>query len=152
MVGERARAEDLVQETVLRVWRGIGRYEEQGAFRSWVFRIATNVALTELRRRRLPTGPLDAAILALPDPSPVDAQARLEAEERDELIEVGLAALPEEQRAALLLRVRDGMELREIARTLCVPVGTVKSRIHFAVRRLKEFVARQTASERRGAR
>lgn len=151
MVGERSRAEDLFQETVLRVYRGIGGYRERGAFRSWVFRIGTNVALTDLRRRRVATEPLDARILELPDPAPADPQERLEAEERDDLIQTGLEALPEEQRAALLLRVRDGMEIRDIARTLCVPEGTVKSRIHYAVRRLKEFVERATAPGNRGA-
>jgi RNA polymerase sigma-70 factor (ECF subfamily) len=148
MLGERSLAEDLVQETVLRVYRGIGRYQEQGAFRSWVFRIATNVAYTELRRRRLATEPLDARILELPDPVPADPLARLEAEQREDLIRAGLGTLPDEQRATLLLRVRDGMPLREIAHALCIPEGTVKSRIHHAVRSLKEFVEGARARDR----
>ena len=151
MVGERALAEDLVQETVLRVYRGIGRYQEQGTFRAWIFRIGTNVALTELRRRRVATEPLDARILELPDPAHSDLEARIEAGEREDLVRAGLESLPEEQRAVLLLRVRDGMEAREIARTLCIPEGTVKSRIHHAVRKLKEFVERAGVRNDRGA-
>jgi RNA polymerase sigma factor (sigma-70 family) len=152
MVGNRAQAEDLVQKTVLRVYQGIGQYEERGTFRSWVFRIATNAALTDLRRRRpVAVEPLEGRILELPDPHQPDPLERIEAEEREEMVEAGLKALPDEQRAVLLLRVRDGMEVREIARTLCVPEGTVKSRIHHAVRKLREFVDEAGAGRDRGA-
>jgi RNA polymerase sigma-70 factor (ECF subfamily) len=57
--------------------------------------------------------------------------------ERERAIEAALASLPDDQRAVVLLRVRDGMSLEEIARTMCVPVGTVKSRLHHAIRRLR---------------
>ena len=70
MVGDRALAEDSLQETMLRVFRNIERYQERGAFRAWVFRIASHLALTELRRRGLAvTSPLDDRTLELPDPS-----------------------------------------------------------------------------------
>ena len=140
MVGDRAAAEDLLQETLLRVFRNIASYEERGAFRSWVFRIATHLALSELRRRgRAAASPLDDRVLELPDPSRVDPAEHLEDEERRRIVESGLLRLPPEQRAVLLLRVREDMDIGEIARTLGVPEGTVKSRIHHAVRQLRKL-------------
>jgi len=141
MVSHRAQAEDLLQETMLRVFRNIDRYRAPGAFRAWVFRIATNLALTELRRRRLAaTDAWDDRLLELPDLDLPQPHARLEAEERARTLRAGLLRLPHDQRAVFLLRAR-GMELREIAETLNVPVGTVKSRIHHAVQKLQAFIA-----------
>jgi RNA polymerase sigma-70 factor (ECF subfamily) len=142
MVSTRAQAEDLLQETMLRVFRHIDRYRAPGGFRAWVFRIATNLALTELRRRKLAaTDAWDDRLLELPDRDLPHPHERLEAEERARILRAGLRRLPDEQRAVFLLRAR-GMELREIAETLNVPVGTVKSRMHHAVQKLQGFVAR----------
>ena len=153
MVSDRALAEDLLQETMLRVYRRIDRYQERGAFRSWVFRIATNLALTELRRRRLAaTEALDERVLELPSPGVSDPGELFETGERERLVEAGLAILADEQRSVILLRVRHGMEVQEIAHTLCVPEGTVKSRIHHAVRKLREFVEQRDGRTIRGAR
>lgn len=143
MMGDRTQAEDLLQETMLRVFRHIGRYREQGALRAWVFRIATNLALTELRRRRIAaTEVWDDRLLELPDRDLPQPHERLEAEERARILDAGVQRLPVEQRAVFLLRAGRGMDLREIARTLNVPEGTVKSRIHHAVQKLQGFIAR----------
>lgn len=139
MTGDPALAEDLLQETLLRVHGGIARYEERGTFRAWIYRIATNLALTELRRRPARAGPLGDEALACPDPAHVDAGEALDARRRERLLARGLATLPDEQRTVLLLRVRQDLGIREIARVLAIPEGTVKSRLHHAVRRLREF-------------
>jgi RNA polymerase sigma-70 factor (ECF subfamily) len=139
MVGDRALAEDLLQETVLRVHQGIARYQERGTFRAWVYRIATNLALTELRRRpRARAAGLDGA-RDLADPRHADAGAALDADRCARVLDAGLAELPAEQRTVLLLRVREEMDLGEIARTLGIPEGTVKSRLHHAVRKLRQY-------------
>lgn len=154
MTGDPAGAEDLVQEAMLRVFRHIERYEERGTFRAWVFRIATNLALTELRRRRYAaTIPLDAGAPEPSDPADTDPGAAWEAEDRTNAVEATLATLPDEQRAVVLLRVRREMGIADIARTLGVPEGTVKSRLHHAIRKLREGVERmergQSNEERR---
>jgi RNA polymerase sigma-70 factor (ECF subfamily) len=137
MIGERAAAEDLLQETMLRIHRNIGRYRERGAFRAWVYRIATNLALTELRRARFQAGAQDELASRMNDPPEPAADERLERNETLGAVRAGIAALPDEQRAVVLLRVRRGMAIREIARALCIPEGTVKSRLHYAVRNLR---------------
>jgi RNA polymerase sigma-70 factor, ECF subfamily len=147
MVGDASGAEDLVQETMLRVYRSIDRYQERGTFRAWVFRIATNLALTQLRRRRYAIAdPLDDGTLQVPDPDAPDPLEALEARERERMMEAALATLADDHRAVILLRIRQGMGIREMARTLCVPEGTIKSRIHHAVLRMREYVNRRECS------
>ena len=141
MVRDRGIAEDLLQETLLRVHRHIDRYQERGSFRAWLYRIATNLALSELRRRRYAAGvPLEGRALEVADAGARDPQQRLEDEERVATVRTALEALPADQRSVLLLRSGQGMGIREIAQVLCVPEGTVKSRIHHGVRRLRELV------------
>jgi len=141
MVGERAAAEDLLQETMLRVFRHIHRYEERGHFRAWVFRTATNAALSELRRRRYAaTESLEDAALgiseaAASDPAEIHAEARRRRATRE-----ALARLGEDQRSVVLLRVREELSVREIAETLGIPEGTVKSRMHHAIRRMRDWI------------
>lgn len=148
MVGSRAAAEDLLQETVIRIHRNIVRYEERGTFRSWVHRIATNGALSELRRNRYEVEGLDGSALQVPDPNAEDPLAMIESTERMGALRRGLDTLPDDHRAVLLLRVKEEMPVAEIARTLCVPEGTVKSRIHYGVRKLRAFLE---AEDRSGA-
>ena len=152
MLEDRAAAEDALQETMLRVYRRIGDYREKGAFRAWVYRIATNLALTELRRRRWTApGTADAGCGDPPDPASYDALEGLLGSEQDRLIRAGFMELPDGQRAVLLLRIRDRMSLKEIAQALCLPEGTVKSRIHHAVRSLRQFVRDREAAETEGS-
>ncbi len=152
LVRDEALSEDLVQETMLRVVRSIDRYEERGAFRAWVFRIATNLAMTELRRRRLMrTTPIDSAVLEIADVEAPGPAAEADAGERRRIVDAGLATMPDEQRAVFLLRAREGLSIDEIAGILCVPPGTVKSRMHHAVRRLVEFAAGRSTSRTRSA-
>src|SRR5262249_45263752 len=91
MVGDPALAEDLVQETMLRVFRNIERYRERGMFKAWVFRIASNLALTHLRRRRVVRcGPFDRRSLEIPDPMVREPHERLESEELARWIDAGI--------------------------------------------------------------
>jgi len=141
MVGDAATADDLLQETFLRVYRHIDRYEPRGTFAPWMFRIAGNLAITELRRRRYRrTTPLEQGPEPPGDSERCDPAAIHAAGARVREVESALSRLPEPQRAVVLLRMRDGMSLEEVARTLGVPVGTVKSRLHHAVRSLREEI------------
>jgi RNA polymerase sigma-70 factor (ECF subfamily) len=140
MLGGRAAAEDALQETVLRIHRKIDRYEERGTFKAWVYRIATNVALSELRRSRYASECPEDEAAHVPDPAWVDPLLHLEEEEREKAVRGAMKWIPDDQRAVLLLRVRDGMGIEEIARVLCVPEGTVKSRIHYGVRKLRALL------------
>jgi RNA polymerase sigma-70 factor, ECF subfamily len=127
LTGNDDDAQDLVQDTLLRVRRGLDRYEP-GNFEAWLARICTNVFLDEMRRRRRrPVGflPDDPDRVMTPAP-PVDEVSTMLS--RD--LELALAALPEEFRTAVVLCDVAGLSYDDIAVSLGVPVGTVRSRIH----------------------
>lgn len=136
MLGERHRAEDVLQEVLLDAWRGLPRLAEAGAWRAWLFRIARDRANRELRRRRLPTS--DVGALEVPS-------ARHEEElSPDELVLVrnALEKLSPEQREAMLLRYVEGMSYDEIASVARCQIGTVRSRLHYAKLTLRKLLER----------
>ena len=133
MVSDAATAEELVQEAFLRVYRARERYEAESRFSTWLYRIATNLALNELRRpsRKRPHTSRDdeesTLVLVSSAPGPeASAQARLDA---SELIQE-LDALPERQRVALWLTAVEGHSYAEVAEILEATVKSVKSLVH----------------------
>lgn len=123
-------AEDLLHETFFQAARRMGRLSEAVSPRAWLFAIARNVSATALRRRRA-TAPLPSELPA----EPVVEDPRLD------LVKAALATLPDAQRESLELRLREGLSYDEIADVLHIPVGTVRSRLHHALRRLRAAVA-----------
>jgi len=134
MVRDAGTAEELVQEVFLRVYRARERYAPEARFSTWLYRIATNLALNELRRprRREPHRSQDedgAPALAAPAPDPDDA---LDARRLGAHVERELAALPEKQRAALCLAAVEGLSYAEVAEALEVSEAAVKALVHRA--------------------
>lgn len=132
-------ARDLGQEVFIKVFGLLDRFDEDYAFSSWLFRIATNHCIDHLRRNRMRFLSLDGAVgkdgqeyeLQLPDrgPDPDQVIQRRQAVER--LQEV-IADLPPHYRAITLLRHDQQLSYEEIAEVLQLPLGTVKARIHRA--------------------
>ena len=142
LAGNDNDAQDLVQEALLRVRKGLERYEP-GSLEGWLARIVTNVFLDEMRRRkRRPTATLgddpDRVVPAAPGADA--ASTELSAE-----IQAALASLPEEFRVPVVLCDVADQSYEQIARALAVPVGTVRSRIHRG-RRLLRTALTQEAS------
>ncbi len=139
-------AEDLFQETFLRILRHADRYQPGRPFRPWLYAIATNLVRNAHRARSYRhTVPLDRPAgggeegAALADLLPGRSRLPAEAAERAEAAEAvrrAVADLPEKGRAALVLYYFSGLSYEEVAQTLDVPLGTVKSRIHNAMARL----------------
>lgn len=137
MVGCRETAEDLLQETMIRIHGRIDHYREQGRFRAWVYRIATNQAITHLRRARLERASRERITREASDRVEPMAVRLVEGHEEAEQIATAIRELPVEMRSVLLLRVDRGLGLKEIAEILSIPEGTVKSRLHYAIERLR---------------
>jgi RNA polymerase sigma-70 factor (ECF subfamily) len=122
-------ADDACQEALIKITRSLPRFDGRSAFGTWAYRIATNAALDELRRRdRRPS------LHALDDserPEAIDPTggARIEQISDRLLLDQALGALSDDLRAALVLRDVADLDYGEIANTLDVPLGTVKSRI-----------------------
>ena len=154
MVRDAGTAEELVQEVFLRVYRARERYAPEARFSTWLYRIATNLALNELRRprRREPHRSQDedgAPALAAPAPDPDDA---LDARRLGARVERELAALPEKQRAALCLAAVEGLSYAEVAEALEVSEAAVKALVHRARAALVERLGTATeAAGRAGA-
>lgn len=141
--GNRPLAEDLVQETFLNVLQQKG-YQPGRPFKPWLFAIATNRARDHFKsaavRQRWREGDEEEALLYLYDNTPGPEERALFAEQGRE-IQAALAQLREEYRVVLLLRFYQGFSLQEIAETLHIPLGTVKSRLSVGVHRLRAVLA-----------
>ena len=128
--GNRADAEDLTQETFVRVFRSLAEYTP-GTFEGWLHRITTNLFLDMVRRRqRIRFDALgDDAAERLPGREPGPAQVYDE-QHFDDDVQHALDALPPDFRAAVVLCDIEGLSYEEIAATLGIKLGTVRSRIH----------------------
>ncbi len=149
MVRDRELAEDLAQETFIKVLNAIESYRPEYKFSSWIFKIANNAAIDHLRRRELDTLSLEgsphaetadaieatALQIGARQESPLDEVA---ARELGGQIEAAIAQLRPEYRSCILLRHVEGRAYEEIAEILSLPLGTVKTYIHRARHELRQ--------------
>ena len=140
--GDRPLAEDLVQETLLHVLRQ-HTYQAARPFKPWLYATATNLARDYFKsaavRQRWRGGDEEEALLQLDDSAAGPEEHALAAEQGSE-VRAALAQLSEEYRVVLLLRFYQGFSLQEIAETLHIPLGTVKSRLSVGVHRLRSVL------------
>ena len=129
MVGDTATAEELLQDAFLRVHRARARYEPRARFSTFLYRIATNLALNELKRPRRRHRHAEEQEQAIPDPRP-DAEDQLDVRLRRERVEQWLDQLPERQRVALWLSAVEGCSYAEVARVLETTEKSVKALVH----------------------
>ena len=151
MVRDRTVAEDLAQDAFIKVLNHIDRYRPEFKFSSWLFKIANNVAIDHLRKRQLDTVSMDgsphagtpaeveATSFQLADPAE-SALEEMVAKELGSKIEHAIAQLRPEYRSCILLRHVEGRSYEEIAATLDLPLGTVKTFIHRARHQLRELL------------
>jgi RNA polymerase sigma-70 factor, ECF subfamily len=130
-------AEDALQDVWLAVFRAVSRLADVGAFPAWLYRIARDRALGELRQRRVRYQSLEAAEVV--DAAARDASFTAEDAER---IHAALDQLSTEHREVLVLRYVEGMTYEEIARVVRCEAGTVRSRLHYGKRALREVLER----------
>jgi len=143
MLGDRAQAEDLGQEVFLRVYQARERYTPDAQFTTWLYRIATNLALNAIRDRKRQQSRVEPAdggegpsAASLPDPRPTVEQ-ELVITDRQRLIRQAVEALPPNQRAAVLLHKYQDVEYRQIARVLGISESAVKSLLFRAYENLR---------------
>jgi RNA polymerase sigma-70 factor (ECF subfamily) len=129
-----ARAEEIVQDAMLRVWINAPRWRPQAAFRTWLYRVVVNLCLNERRRRaHLPLEQVGEAADPAPDPG-----AMLEARERDRTLAAAIDALPDRQRAAIVLTYQEGLGNAEAAAVLDTSVSGIETLLVRARRALRE--------------
>ncbi len=149
MVRDRETAEDLSQDTFIKVLNHIDRYRPEFKLSSWLFKIANNLTIDHLRKRQLVTISIDgsphAGTAAEVEATSLHVQSHgesaleeMESRELGSAIEQAIAKLRPEYRSCILLRHVDGRSYEEIAAALDLPLGTVKTYIHRARRELRE--------------
>lgn len=149
---DRQVAEDCAQEVFLRLYSHLGSYEPQAKFTTFLFRIARNLWIDRMRSEAARGGKaasLEAPAVrgeglsigdrvSAPSPTPVEILTRRETQDA---LRQAIDRLPDEQKTVLILSELQGMKYQEIGEVLEIPVGTVKSRMHTAMERLKEMLA-----------
>ena len=134
MLGDRAAADDLVQDTLERAWSRFAQWRAGSDLRAWLFGIMHNLRVDQLRRGVLPTHSLDDEACEVPTrPTQSD---RLEVMD----LESALRQLPDDQREVLLLVALEEMSYAEIAAALGIPIGTVMSRLSRGRERLRQIM------------
>lgn len=149
MVRNREDARDLTQETFVRAYQNLGRFQNQSGFYTWVYRIAMNVGVDHIRRQKKraheafedgvatrETGGAMSEGLHRDGPGRSLERKRLHARLMD-----ALEALPEDQRQIVVLREVDGMSYKEISEVLEIPEGTVMSRLFYARKKLQGLLS-----------
>ncbi|MNJ54322.1 ECF RNA polymerase sigma factor SigW [compost metagenome] len=146
MLSNRHEAEDIVQETFLRVYKNWHRYDEKQKFSTWIYRIATNLCIDRLRKRK-PSYYLDAE---MNDQDGLDGYTLIPGDERtpeseyllsetQQIIHKAIEGLPAKYKSVIVLRYLQEMSLQEIGEVLDMPVTTVKTRVH----RGREFLRKK---------
>jgi RNA polymerase sigma-70 factor, ECF subfamily len=140
MLGDRAAAEDVVQEAFLAFWRTRGFDASRGSLRAYLLTIVRNAAVDRLRRPcRIPSPVDTVALMArLPASDPTEAQVERRAVSR--VVRAALADLPEAQRHVIELSYYGGLTQAEIAARLGEPLGTIKSRMRIGLQRLRAAI------------
>ncbi len=136
LAGNLDLADDLTQEVSLRAFQGFGAFRRESSAYTWLYQIAVHVVQRHRERRVLELVPWETAAHT-PAPSISPHEATEQAEIRP-LVWAALDRLPDEQRTTLILSVYEELKYREIAAVLGIPLGTVKSRLHTGMARLRE--------------
>jgi RNA polymerase sigma-70 factor (ECF subfamily) len=148
VVRDEELAADVLQEALIKAYRGLRNFENRSAFYTWLYRIVVNLALDRRRRERPGTTVewadevalnVEARVAQPPSTTPELASVRAEVRE---LVAHGVRELPDGQREVLLLREVEGLSYQEIAATMGISKGTVMSRLHYARRKMEAFLKR----------
>jgi RNA polymerase sigma-70 factor (ECF subfamily) len=148
-VGDRQVSEDMFQQTWLKVIRALPQYEERGSFSSWLFGIANNCCVDQVRKkRRSRVDDLTSSegMDRLPDEDS-DPEETLLKQEQVSWLEKAVERLPVEQRQVVLMRLFGEIPFKEIARIVECPLNTVLGRMHYAIKNLRKIVEQEYGGE-----
>jgi RNA polymerase sigma-70 factor (ECF subfamily) len=134
-------ASDLAQETFVRAWRGLKNFKREAALSTWLYRIAVNLCLNRVSAKRPDAEPIEADRFV--DPAAEDPSARLVRGERAAAVRKAIGALPDKQRATLILRAYHELSHQEIADILGSSVGAVKANYFHALANLRKILGNE---------
>jgi RNA polymerase sigma-70 factor (ECF subfamily) len=146
-LGDRAAAEDVVQESFLKLYKARARYRPEARFRSYILRIASNVCLSRLRKKRAVSlsgdteGDSERGELEPADPKAVGPSEPMLKSELQSRVRDAVAQLPERQRMAVMLNKFEGLDYKQVAEALELTVPATKSLLHRARMALKDMLS-----------
>jgi len=135
-------AEDLFQETLIKVWKGFNSYNEQNKFSSWLFSIAHNVAVDSRRKESVKNAEhsFEDAQTYTSDNNPLNTLVK---KETNELVVAAINKLPEKQKQVFLLRQHSEMTFKEISKATNQPLNTVLGHMHYAVTKIRKELSKE---------
>ena len=139
MTGDRSQADDLAQEVFLKVYRGLPYFRGEARLSTWIYRIVANVC-AQARSRRRPELPLDTGDDERPAREPGAQDAAFGGIELRDRLEKAIAQLPEQYQMLIAAHYLRGVQYEALAEALNIPLGTVKTHLHRAKRRLRELI------------
>lgn len=138
MMGNAELAQDVAQETFVRVYKGANTFRDDGRFSPWVYKIANNVCLSERSRRAKEALNVDYDGLEDTQDSGVVVEDQVMSTLTGERLRCAIAQLTTQHKTVLMMHIYQGLTYVEIGEALGVPTGTVKSRLFYAIRKLRE--------------
>lgn len=147
MIREKEEVEDLTQEAFIKAFASLSSFNDEFAFSTWLYKIATNNCIDHIRRKKLQTFSIDKPVEAreneimfeVPD-STYEPDRDMIARQRKKLLDDAIQSLPPKYRQVILMRHQEEMEYQEIARALKLPLGTVKAHIFRAREMLYKYL------------
>lgn len=134
-------ANEITQKTFIKVYQKVNHLDKPANFSPWIYRVANNLCLDELKRAgRRKSSPLEAWVEQATEVENETPAAALETKDLGEWIQKALLTLPDEQRAVVILKEYEGLKFREIADILEEPVNTVKSRMYYGLKALRRVL------------
>lgn len=143
VLGTHEEADDIVQETFLRMYTGIGRFRGESSLSTWLYRIAMNLALNALRKKRLRTVLRLDDLAAEPPSRSESADAPLLRKESDEALRRAVEALPAKQKKVFVLRYFEELSYAEIAAILKKSEGGLKANYYHAIQKIQRSMKRE---------
>jgi len=137
LTGDHGAAEEILQDTFVRAYRHRASLRADVSPVPWLHRVALNLCYSRLGRRRLPAGPIGPAEVATLRDGSVEPAEWAEREELRQTVRDGIAALPPKHQSVVVLYYLHGLSLQETAAALGIRLGTVKSRLHYALETLR---------------
>ncbi len=138
LLGGEQDLDDIIQETFVKIWSGLDRFEGRSSLKTWAYRIAVNTSRQHWRAHSRRLSQLQKPVEHLPEPTYTAPEVDLKI-----LIQLGLGKLNIDQREVFVLHYYEDLPLREIAEVCGVPEGTVKSRLYYARKAMQEFLRTQ---------
>ena len=126
-------AQDLLQEAFIKVYEQLGKYDQKGSFKSWLYRVAINHCLDQFRKKNIQIAQVGEIHLVSDTTPEVVFLKKEKSRELERLVN----ALPEDERLILLLRYANELSYGEISETLCIPLADVRNKLHRAKKKLR---------------